>query len=493
MDRSAKFKLQVANGFFWIFMERICAQGVTFVVSVLLARLLFPEDYGLIAIAQIFINIANVFVSHGLNTALIQKDDVDDIDYSTAFYTTLVTTIFIYCLFFYSAPHFSKWMGLDQFTGVFRVLSLRIIIGSINTIQRAYVSRHMLFKRFFFSTFLGTIISAVVGIGMALNGFGAWAIVGQYLTNVVIDSVVLWFTVEWRPIFAFSKEKMICMVNFSLRLLLAELLNEIYLEIRAIVIGKKYSSNELAYFNRGKQFPQLFFTNIVSAIVTVIFPVMANEKNDLLLLKKELKTIIGIASHLLFPLMMIIFVSSEKLVGVILTDKWLPCVPYLKIYCICYALLPIQSILEQLYKALGRSDIVFNLFMIEKTVGVMIILLTMKHGVLAIAIGMLCSALISTIVHLIPINGVLDCTICETLGTMFVNALFTCVAAVISYIVGLFIFSDIIAIIAQLLVFLLIYISMSYCFKSKSLLDIIQILNGFFGLSIFLRIEEKLR
>ncbi len=478
MNNHAKLKTQIASGFFWMFLERISAQLVTFIISLLLARILFPKDYGLVAVAQIFINIANILVSHGLNIALIQQDEVDDTDYSTAFYATLVSTVIVYCIFYILAPSFSKWIHLDGFTSIFRVLSLRIIIGSLNTIQRAYVSKNYLFKLFFVSTALGTVVSAVVGIGLAIGGFGAWAIVGQYLTNVIIDSIVLWFSVKWRPIFAFSKEKLFRMVHFSWKIALAELFNEVYLEIRAAIIGKKYSANELAYFNRGKQFPQLFFSNIVSAIVAVIFPILSNEKKNYLVLRKSIEQILNVVSYLMFPLMMFLAVNAERIIKIILTDKWLPCVPFVKIYCLCYAFLPIQSILEQLYKALGRSDIVFELFLIEKTVGISLILATMNKGVITIAVGMLIASLFSTVVHTVPLLKVFDCSYIKIFSGVGLNAIMTSGVTIVAVAISKFITGELLVLLVQFFVFIITYFSVSYILKSQALFLLVQILRS---------------
>lgn len=486
-------KKKAASGFFWMFSERICAQVVTLCVSIVLARILFPDDYGLVVAAQILINIANVFVSHGLNVALIQKDDPDENDYATAFYATFALTVVIYFVLFFLAPLFSVAVKLSGFISLFRVLSLRIIIGSLNTVQRAFVSKNLLFKKFFFSTLIGTAISAFVGIGMALMGFGAWAIVGQYLSNVVIDSIVLWITVNWHPTRRFSLVKMREMISYSWRISLAELFNEIYLEIRSFVIGGNYSTRELAFYNRGKQFPQLFFTNIISAITSVLFPIMSNEKKDSRLLKSGTKTSLDVASYVIFPLMMILVLTSEQLISVILTDRWLPCATYLRIYSLCYAILPIQSILEQLYKAIGRSDIVFNLFLVEKIVGVLIIICTMRHGVFAIAIGMLVSAIFSTVAHTLPIKRTLGSGIIELFGNVFENAAYTFVAASIAFFSARLVKNNIVSLILQIVVLLTAYLCISVYFKSKALLDIVQIVYSFHKNGLLILLEKKLK
>lgn len=390
---------KTVGGIIWMFMERIGAQVVTFVVSLVLARLLLPDDYGIIAIAEIFISLANVFVVQGLNSSLIQRDQADDEEYSTAFYASLILATILYLALFFLSPLISNYYGKSILTPIFRVLGLRLPLGALNSIQRAYVSRNLQFKKFFFATLGGTIISAFVGIGMAYAGLGPWAIVGQYLTNSTIDTIVLWFTVKWHPKKLFSFEKLKDMFGFSWKIFLAAFFNEIYLELRSMVIGKKYTSEDLAYYNRGKQFPQLFYSNIASSITSVMFPVMSRKKDDPENLKRALKRTIQVASYILFPLMAGLIAVAHPLVEVLLTSKWFACVVYLQAYAFCYAILPIQSIFEQMYKALGRSDIILKLFFIEKIVGVAVIVITMQYSVWMIAVGMIITSVFSTILH----------------------------------------------------------------------------------------------
>ena len=204
MNEMETIKKQVLSGFVWKFGERIIAQLISTIVSIILARLLTPEDYGTVAIIMIFITIANVFVSNGLGNALVQKKDADDLDFSSVFYLNFLLSLLLYGILFFMAPHIAKFYGMPVLTATLRVLAIRIPVAAINSVQQGYVSRNMLFKRFFWSTLFGTLLSGIVGITMAYKGFGVWALVAQYLTNTCTDTVVLWFTVRWRPIFKCS-------------------------------------------------------------------------------------------------------------------------------------------------------------------------------------------------------------------------------------------------------------------------------------------------
>lgn len=261
----------------WKFAERITAQIVTFIVSIVLARILEPSDYGVISLVTVFITIANVFVSDGLGSALIQKKEVDLLDFSSALYFNVAFSSLLYAILFAVAPFISKFFGngYEILSPILRVLGLRIIIAAINSIQQAYVSREMIFEKFFFATFFGTIVSAIVGILMAYFGYGAWALVGQYLTNTTIDTIVLAIVLNKKPAIAFSIKRVRALFNYGIKILGSGLLIAVYTEVRSFIIGKVYSSSDLAYYDKARQFPNLIVNNVVSTISAVLFPKMS--------------------------------------------------------------------------------------------------------------------------------------------------------------------------------------------------------------------------
>ena len=471
-------KNKAFSGFLWMFMERIGAQMVTFIVSLILARILLPDDYGVVALAQIFIGLANVFVMQGLNASLIQRDDAGDLEFSTAFYANISLSILLYTLLFFVSPLVSAYYGKTELTLLFRILALRLPLGALNSIQRAYVSRRLQFKRFFFATLGGTIISALVGIVMAMKGCGYWAIVGQYLTNSVVDTIVLWFTVKWRPKKLFSFAVLKELVSFGWKVLAAAFFNEVYLELRSLIIGKKYSSEDLAFYNRGKQFPQLFYTNIASAITSVMFPVMSIKKSDNEGLKRNLSSAIQLYSYILFPILFGMATIAAPLVKLLLTDKWLPCVPFVQAYCISYAILPIQSIQEQLYKAKGKSGLVLGLFFLEKSVGIITIIITMRISVLAIAIGMLITAFFSTITHSIPMKRLLGFSLLDLLKDLLPALLSSASMATIVFLVGKLPLHLVLIIILQVLTGILFYFLVSVVTKSKPLKVLLELVEN---------------
>lgn len=270
----------VTSNFFWRFAERILAQLVSLVVSTIIARLLLPKEYGIVAFVNIFITFANVFVTSGFGNALIQKKDSDETDFSSVFYMNLLIAIFLYLVIFVLAPIISNLYNYNGLTLVIRVMGLRLIVAAVNTIQHAYVAKKMQFKRFFWSTLIGTIISGVVGIVLAYNGYGIWALVAQYMTNTTIDTLVLFITVRWRPRLKFSLKSLKRLFPFGWKILISEIINTGYIEIRGIIIGLKYTSSDLAYYNKGQSFPKLMGANIETSMTSVLFPAMAKEQED---------------------------------------------------------------------------------------------------------------------------------------------------------------------------------------------------------------------
>lgn len=392
----------IVSGLSWSFGERILAQGVTFIVSIVLARILAPEEYGAISLVLVFINLANVFVTNGFGEALIQKKDADERDFSTIFWCTFVFSWVLYAVLFFSAPIIGEFYKNTELVVVLRVLSLKIPLASINTIQHAYVSKRMEFKKFFFSTLGGTIASGVVGIVMAFLGFGVWALVAQYLVNSTIDTLVLFSTVRWRPHFEFNSSSATKLMQYAWKATGAAFINELYTQVRALIIGKVYSSADLAYYNRGNQFPQLFITNIVNSINKVFFPVMSTLQDDIEELKSLAKKSLKVSALVIFPLMTGLIGVAKPLVILLLTEKWLPCVPFLQILCLYYMVQPMQSINWQLMKALGRSDLCLKLEIVKKVIGFALIFATMFISVKALAWSTALFALISMIINMLP-------------------------------------------------------------------------------------------
>lgn len=404
--KSDSLKSKTISGLLWKFAERIGAQAITFIISIILARLLKPSDYGAIAILLVFITIADVFVNAGFGSALIQKKDADDLDFSSVFYFSFIFSIFIYLVIFLAAPFVANFYNMPVLQPTLQVLALRIPVAGINSVQQAYVSRNMQFKKFFYSTLSGTAASAVVGIFMAYNGYGIWSLVGQYLSNAVINTIVLFSVINWRPQLVFSWQRLKSLFSYGWKLLLSGLLDTGYQSLNSLLIGKFYTPADLAFFDTGKKFPMVIVTNINSSISSVLFPALASEQDEPEKVKAHTRKAIQISSYIMWPMMLGMAACADSIVSLVLTDKWLPAVPYLQIACITYGLWPIHTANLQAINAMGRSDIFLKLEIVKKFVGISILIFIMQYGVLAIALGGILGGTISSFINAYP-NGYL--------------------------------------------------------------------------------------
>lgn len=470
-------KSKVASGLFWAFGERIIAQGVSFVLSIILARILLPNEYGIIAIVLVFINIANVFTNSGFGEALIQKKDANEVDFSTMFYCALIVSCTIYIGLFFLAPYIATFYNNRLICSTLRVLSLKLIISSLSTIQHAYVQKKMIFKKFFFSTLGGTLISGIVGIVMAKNGFGVWALVFQYLSNTIIDSIVLLFTVSWRPKLMFSKDSAAELMSFAWKMVLANLVNVSYNELRSLVIGKKFTSAELAYYNKGNHFPQLAIVNIDTSISNVMFPAMASAASA-----ENLKDIgrksMKMTSYIIFPVMVGLLVIARPLLLALLTEKWESSIFYMQILCIYWMTQPIQTMNWQIIKAAGRSEICLKLEVLKKTIGILILIIAIPFGAHAIAISAAFVSLISMIINMVPNKKLINYSIVEQLKDLLPAFLGSIVMGIIVYPISLIFTNPIFALLIQVFLGIAFYLLISTLFKIDSFIAVLDIIKN---------------
>ena len=364
-----KDKNIILDNFIWRFAERCGAQLVTAVVTLLLARILVPEDYGRTALVAVFINILQVFIDSGLGTALIQKKDADDLDFSSVFYFNFAVCLVLYAGMFIAAPYIAAFYKDPSLTPVVRVASLTLVFSGVKGIQQAYVSRNMMFKRFFFATLGGTLFSAFLGLGMAYAGFGVWALVAQQLSNTAIDTLILWLTVHWRPKAVFSWQRLKGLLSYGWRLLASSLLDTVYNNLRSLVIGRVYTSADLAFYNEGMLAPDVIAVNVDSSIDSVLLPAMSAVQDEPARVKNMTRRAIKTCVYVIAPLMMAMFFCAEPLVRLVLTEKWLPCVPYLRIFCITYMFYPIHTANLNAIKAMGRSGVYLKLEISKKIMG----------------------------------------------------------------------------------------------------------------------------
>ena len=464
---SNSLKSKTISGLLWKFVERIGAQAITFILSIILARLLSPSDYGAIAILLVFITIADVFANAGFGSALIQKKDADDLDFSSVFYFSFIFSVFVYFVVFLAAPFIANFYSMSILEQTLQVLALRIPVAAINSVQQAYVSRNMQFKKFFYSTLSGTAASAVVGIFMAYNGYGIWSLVGQYLSNAVINTIVLFSVISWRPQLIFSLQRLKSLFSYGWKLLLSGLLDTGYQSLNSLLIGKFYTPADLAFFDTGKKFPMVIVTNINSSISSVLFPALASEQDEPERVKAHTRKAIQISSYIMWPIMLGMAACADSIVSLVLTDKWLPVVPYLQIACITYGLWPIHTANLQAINAMGRSDIFLKLEIVKKIVGISILMFTIQYGVLAIALGGIFGGIIGTFINSYPNGYLLKYSYMEQIKDILPSVILALFIAVIIKCFNNYFENSVSLLIVDILLFITLYILISYLINNK--------------------------
>lgn len=462
-------KEKAVSGLLWSFLERFGAQGVTFVVSIVLARLLDPEVYGTVAIVTVVMEILNVFIDSGLGNALIQKKDADDLDFSSVFYFNLLICLGSYAIVCAAAPLVAGYFDIPILTPLIRVMGLTLVISGVKNIQRAYVARQMCFKRFFFATLGGTISAAALGIWMALRGYGVWALVAQALLNNLIDTIILWITVKWRPKRMFSFARFRGLFSFGWKLLLSSLINTVYNNLRQLVIGKMYTTSSLAFYNRGYMLPNVIVSNINSAVDTVLLPAMSSAQEDIAVVRQMTRRSVQLSAFVMWPAMMGLAACAQPLVLLLLTDKWLPCVPFVVMFCVSYAFMPSQTASLNAIKAVGCSDVYLRLEIIKKIVSFAILFATMWFGPLVMAASNILCAVICQLIGAPSVKKLLGYTYRQQLEDIMPPMLLSAVMFAVVYAVSFTGMADWLMLLVQIPLGVVLYCGGAKLLKMESL------------------------
>lgn len=470
----------VLNSLFWKLMERGGVQGIQFIIQIVLARLLSPDDYGIISLITIFIALSNVFIQSGFNTALIQKRNVKDEDFSSVLYISLGVATILYIILFFTAPFISDFYNILELGQVLRVFSVVLFFGSFNSIQNAIVARTMQFKKLFTVSLFSMLISGTIGITLAYLGFGVWALVSQQIVNQASITFILWFKLKWRPKLVFSINRVGDLFSYGWKLLVSSLIDTLYMNLRGLIVGKIYTSQMLAFYNRGDQFPQLIVSNINGSIQSVMLPTLAAEQENKKRVKELVRRSIVTSSFLLFPIMIGLAVVGEPLIKILLTDKWLPCVPFMQVFCLTYALWPIHTANLQAINALGRSDIYLKLEITKKLIGIIILIISMFYGIYAIALGGLLAGISSSFINAYPNSKLLSYSYREQVKDIMPSLILSTIMGLIVYSVLFLDLSPYLTLVIQVFIGAIVYISLAKFFKLecyKYLINTIKLLS----------------
>lgn len=467
MDSS---KNNIIKSLIWKFLERGGVQVIQFIVSIIIARLLLPTDYGAVALLTIFISIATVFVQSGLNTALIQKEDADDIDFSSIFYYSIWLACIIYLCLFCFAETIADFYKMPELTSLLRVLALTLFPGALNAIQIAKLSKQMLFKKQFYSSMAAASVSGVLGVIMAYYGFGAWALVWQQLLYQLVICVVLWWLVSWRPSFVFSFQRTKSLLSYGIKLLGAQLIDTVYHNLESLIIGKMFSADTLAYCNKGKQFPLTLIDNIDGSVQSVMLPAYSAHQENPEEVKNMLRKTISLSTYLVFPAMTLLAATGEPIIHLLLGNKWIDCVPYLHLFCFIAMLFPLQTANLQAINALGRSDIYLKLMTWKRSLGVILLLVSVFvwHSPFAVIVAALLVEILAVLVNAPSNKDVLGYTLAEMISDIIPNLLLSILIGAICYCILFLVQNMLLTLIIQLICGSILFILMSIAFNNAN-------------------------
>ena len=363
-------KNKTVKGASWSFIDSISGQGISFLVGLVLARLLTPEEYGLIGIITIFIAVFNSIVDSGFSNALIRKNDAKDIDYNTVFFSNLVVSVVLFGVLCLCAPVISRFFKQPQLIPLLRVMGSIVIINAFAIIQRTIFVKIVDFKTQTKVSLISSITSGVVGIGMAVRGFGVWSLVGQQISRQFLNSVFLWMYSNWFPKLQFSIKSFKELFSFGWKLLVSGLIDTVWREIYQVVIGICYSPATLGQYTRAHQFASICSSNLTTVVQRVSYPVLTSIQDDKVRLKNGYKRIIKVTMLLTFTLMLGLAAVAKPLILALIGEQWLPCVPFLQIICLQMMLYPLHSLNLNMLQVQGRSDLFLRLEIIKKIIAI---------------------------------------------------------------------------------------------------------------------------
>lgn len=469
-------KQKATKGVLWSAIERFSVQGVQFCIMIIMARLLTPNDYGLIGMLSIFLAVAQSLIDSGFSQALIRKQDRTEVDNSTIFYFNVVVSIILYLILFLFAPYIADFYNTPELCNITRVVCFSIIINSLAVVQRAILTIKIDFKTQAKISLIATIISGITGIILAYSGYGVWALVIQSLINSFLNTILLWVLSKWRPIKAYSWKSFKELFSFGSKLLTSGLIDTIYRNIYPIVIGKTFSASDLGYYTRAQHFSEFPSSNITGVLQRVTYPILCNIQNDDNKLRDVYRRFLKLSAFVIFPLMTGLAAVSHPFINLIIGSQWEYCAVLLQIICFNMMWYPIHSINLNLLQVKGRSDLFLRLEIIKKIIGITIIIISVPLGIEAMCYGGVVSSIVCLIINTYYTGKLINVGFFIQMR----DILPTFILCIVMFILVLYTIHFISNITLQLLIGISIgmisYLGCSYIFKYAELQEILSIL-----------------
>ena len=394
-----ELKQKTVKGTVWSAVERFSVQGVQFIVMIVMARILTPEDYGLVGMLAIFLAVSQSLIDSGFSQALIRKMDRTEIDNCTVFYFNIVVGLVLYLILYFLAPLVAKFYDAPAITSIMRVICISVIINSLVVVQRALYTVNIDFKTQAKASLSAAIVSGIIGITMAYKGFGVWSIVTQQLTNLGINAGLLWLFSKWRPRLLYSWKSFRELFSFGSKLMLSGLLDTLYKNIYTLVIGKVFNASSLGHYTRAHQFADFPSSNLTGIMQRVTYPVLCNIQEDDERLKNVYRRFLKLSAFIIFPLMLGLSAVSEPFVEIFIGRQWSYCSSLLQILCFSMMWFPIHAINLNLLQVKGRSDLFLRLEVIKKIIGIAILCVTIPMGLTVMCFGQIISSIVALIIN----------------------------------------------------------------------------------------------
>ena len=394
MEKNSSIKAQTRLAVYWDFFSKFSTQGLQFLFSIILARLLSPSDYGIIALPMVFLAIAQCFVNSGFSAALIRKPEVSEQDLNTAFYFNIIAGLFFYVILYWASPFIADFYGVPILNDLFRISALAVILVPLQSVHYAILARKLDYKTPALINFFSSIITGVIGIYFAYQGYGVWALVIQGVSGQLVSTILIWWLSKWRPSLMWSNASFNYLFGFGSKILASGLIDAVHDNIYPIVIGKFYSAKDLGLYNRALNYAKLPFNQINGMLDSISFPVLSKVQSDEEKLSQSFLRFLRINIFVLCPIMLGLSALAYPLIVVMITEKWVDCVPYLQILCIPVIFWPIQTLNFTILKVKGRSDILLKMNIGIKILGVIVMCCALPFGIMVMCYGSIVHALL---------------------------------------------------------------------------------------------------
>lgn len=473
-------KKKTLSGIFWSALQQFSTQGITFLVSIILSRLLTPEEFGLIGMISILIGLGSVLMEGGLGQSLIRTENPDDEDYTTVFYFNLIGSLIIYFLCYVSSPYIASFYRQPLLESIIKCYCLIFIINAFSSIQYTRLSKQMKFKKEMTIAIPSIIVSSIVGVSLALLNYGVWSLVYSALTQSVLSSIQLWIRSDWKPSLSFSWYKFKYHFHYGYKLTLSGVLDTFFNNVYIIVIGKFFAPSQVGYYNRADTLKQVPVNNIAAILNKVTFPLFAEVKDDDVRLKDIYKRIMQIVLFMVAPILLILSALAEPLFRFLFTERWLPAVPFFKVLCWNGILYPIHAYNLNILKVKGQSDLFLKLEIIKKIIVTIIIIISIQYGIMYLLYGGVIASILHFYINSYYTGKILKYTsLDQTKDLLPIIILASFVAGIVyfgDYFVKTFIGYDIFRLLFGTILGAGIYLGVAYAYKLNAFIDLIKIL-----------------